>query len=366
MFQKHKLKFLILTVILTLPVLFYRWTDYFLHLLGHQTYVWLYAKDIDNFDKSKFSTKEQEAFLQIEAAKIFGKKNFDLPKSKSYNRFVDLKRDYLGFNITVTPEFSLEPVAFGFPIVGSFSYLGFFDKEKALAWQSYYQKRNHDVYLSEIAAYSTLGFLDDPIFSTYLDFSFAYLVDLILHEMTHEKLFFKSDILLSETLAVYVAEKAALLFFKEEKKKHIDKTRKQNIAQEYNIFYDTIEKYQKQLKELYLQTIPMDKKREQKEKIFARLKKSLEQLDQQFVYVTWQKSLLKRTLNNATLVQIKRYSPRSIDVFDDLLFEVCQNNFSCFFNHLKTLKKHRTKKLHDVLLKDNNTWQDVKILLDKY
>lgn len=365
MFQKHKFKFLFLVIVLTTPVLFHRWTSYFLHLLRHQTYVWLYTENIDNFDKNKFSPKEQEAFLQIEAAKIFGKKKFDLPESKSYNTFVDLKRDYLGFNITVTPEFSLDPIEFGFPVVGRFSYLGFFNKEKALSWQHYYQKRNHDVYFSEIAAYSTLGFFHDPIFSTYLDFSSAYLVDLILHEMTHEKLFFKNDILLSESLAVYVAEKASSLFFKE-KKKIIVKKRKDKITQEYNIFYNTIEKYQKQLKELYLQKIPIDKKRKQKEKIFINLKKSLQQLDEQFVYVTWQKFLLKKPLNNATLVQIKRYSPHSIDVFDDLLLEVCQNNFSCFFNNLKILKKHHTQKLHNVLLKKNNTWKDVKTLLDKH
>lgn len=366
---KHKVLFSFLfmgIVFLGTALLFFRWSDYFLHLASHQIYVWTHQQSITSLDKTKFSKKEQAALKQISLAKEFGQKIFELHDSKSYSKFVDLKRDTLGYNITVAPEFSLKPVEFTFPVVGKFSYLGFFDKQKTKAWKKRYEQNGYDVYLSEIGAYSTLGFLHDPIFSTYLQFSKQYLTDLILHEMTHEKLFFKNDILLSETLAVYNARKATQAFFKENtqnkkssKKKFSHKEVSQKVFQEYNQFYVSIEHYRKLLNDLYQKNISAEEKRKQKAEIFANLKKTLQEQSHSFHYVTWPKHLLEEELNNAALVQIKRYSPHNMDYFDDVFERYCKENFSCFLKKLSSLKKCDTNLLHKQLFAKNAKADDV-------
>ncbi len=54
----------------------------------------------------------------VRAAREFASRELGLPNNKSYTSYADLKREYVVWNVVATPEFSVEPREWCFPIVG--------------------------------------------------------------------------------------------------------------------------------------------------------------------------------------------------------------------------------------------------------
>ena len=54
----------------------------------------------------------------VQEARAFASRELGLPNNKSYTSYADLKRDYVVWNVVATPEFSVNPREWCFPIVG--------------------------------------------------------------------------------------------------------------------------------------------------------------------------------------------------------------------------------------------------------
>jgi predicted aminopeptidase len=54
----------------------------------------------------------------------FAEKELQLPVNGQYERYVDVGRRYVVWNVHATPEFSLEPKTWCYPIVGRLKYRG--------------------------------------------------------------------------------------------------------------------------------------------------------------------------------------------------------------------------------------------------
>ncbi len=63
-----------------------------------------------------------------------------------------------------------------------------------------------DVHLSGIPAYSTLGYFDDPVLSTFVRYREVELARLIFHELAHQVVYVKDDTSFNESFAVAVEE----------------------------------------------------------------------------------------------------------------------------------------------------------------
>jgi predicted aminopeptidase len=63
-----------------------------------------------------------------------------------------------------------------------------------------------DVHLSGIPAYSTLGYFDDPVLSTFVRYREVDLARLIFHELRHQVVYVKDDTSFNESFAVAVEE----------------------------------------------------------------------------------------------------------------------------------------------------------------
>ena len=68
---------------------------------------------------------------QVRAAREFASRELGLPDNKSYTSYADLKREYVVWSVVATPEFSVEPREWCFPIVGCVAYRGYFKEAKA-------------------------------------------------------------------------------------------------------------------------------------------------------------------------------------------------------------------------------------------
>jgi predicted aminopeptidase len=63
---------------------------------------------------------------QVQAARVFASRELGLPDNQSYRSYADIKRSFVVWNVVATPEFSVTPRHWCFPIAGCVSYRGYF------------------------------------------------------------------------------------------------------------------------------------------------------------------------------------------------------------------------------------------------
>ena len=150
------------------------------------------------------TTREQLAL--VAGLRRFAVTELALPDNDSYTSFVDLDRDFVVFNVVAAPEFSIEPVTWCFPIAGCVSYRGYFDRERAVKFESRLRERGFDTFLGGATAYSTLGYFADPVLDTMLRRGDTEIAATLFHELAHQRLYIKDDTELSESLATAVEQ----------------------------------------------------------------------------------------------------------------------------------------------------------------
>ena len=197
-------------------------------IYGHETvaYFWMQAKGGLNVafntrnitdvmtDKSVAdSTKKRFEFVEI--IKKFGVDSLSLVMpQKNYSTYFEQNGKPLVYVLVVAEKYKLKAKSFDFPVIGAFDYKGFFELEKAKIEEAKYKKAGFDTQINEASAYSTLGYLPEPILSSMLWRSDGSLANLMLHEMTHATIFIKNDHELSENLANFIGDEGAKRFLK--------------------------------------------------------------------------------------------------------------------------------------------------------
>lgn len=148
----------------------------------------------------------------IQEIKRFAIDSLGLDKSGSYESFYDQQGKPILWVITAAQPYQLVARQWHFPILGTFSYKGFFEKDRADTTVAELKREGLDTRIGEVSAWSTLGFLNDPILSSFLDRPVGSLAELIIHELTHGTLFIKNSLEYNENLADFVGEYGALRF----------------------------------------------------------------------------------------------------------------------------------------------------------
>ena len=141
----------------------------------------------------------------IEELRTFAASELHLSK-KSFGKYCDLQRPYVVWVVYAAPEFSVEGKKWWYPLVGSLKYRGFFAEKDAKQEAEQLKKKGYDVFMGVVEAYSTLGYLADPVLNTFLHRSDAELAELIFHELTHAKVFIPGDTDFNEAFATANAQ----------------------------------------------------------------------------------------------------------------------------------------------------------------
>ena len=129
-----------------------------------------------------------------------------LPDNGSYQKYADLERPFVVWNVFATPELSLTPVKSCFLVVGCLNYRGYFHESAAQGFARRRRDAGDDVFLGGVAAYSTLGWFDDPVLNTMLRWDDGRLARFIFHELAHQRLYIRDDSDFNEAFATAVAD----------------------------------------------------------------------------------------------------------------------------------------------------------------
>jgi predicted aminopeptidase len=158
------------------------------------------------------SEEDRRFALQVMDIRRFAMEELGLRQSKNYTRYVQLDRNYLAAVVSACAKDSFTRHEWWFPIVGRVPYKGFFDIEDARKERKKLEKKDLDVWIRGVDAFSTLGWFQDPLYSFMKDYPLRDLADLIIHELFHATVFLRNHVQFNEELAQFVGSEGARLY----------------------------------------------------------------------------------------------------------------------------------------------------------
>lgn len=180
--------------------------DYYLQAAHGQFEIWQRQRPISHWlEQPDTPTALRAKLALVERARRFAATQLALSDHGSYHSYADLGRDYVVWNVFAAPELSLTPLSACYPLIGCVDYRGFFCEARARLHAATLQARGYDTFVGGVAAYSTLGWLNDPVLNTVLRRDDVHLVDIIFHELAHQRLYIANDTTFNESFAMAVA-----------------------------------------------------------------------------------------------------------------------------------------------------------------
>ena len=164
------------------------------------------AKPIDEVIDGASDPRLKARLALAREIRDFATRELALPANDSYRRYTDLGRPYVLYNVFAAPSLSLTPRAWCYPIAGCVNYRGYFTEADARAEAVKLAAQGDDVYIGGVPAYSTLGWFDDPILSTFVRYPETEFARLIFHELAHQLIYVKGDTVFNESYATAVSD----------------------------------------------------------------------------------------------------------------------------------------------------------------
>ena len=262
----------------------------------------------------------------------FASRELALPDNKSYLAYADIDCPYVVWNVFAAPRFSVEPKQECFPFTGCVSYRGFYAEEDARKHAAGLREAGYDVYVGGVPAYSTLGWFDDPLLSTFIRYPDAQLARLIFHELAHQLVYKKGDTTFNESFAVTVEEEGVRRWLEHEKRAgeleafRAAQARKRQAA-------ERVAQTRERLAAVYAMDIPPEQKLELKRAEWQRLRD---------FYPT-----IPAEPNNAFLASVALYTGL-VPAFERLLASA--GSLERFYAEAKKLAKSGKREIDDLLV----------------
>jgi predicted aminopeptidase len=289
------------------------------------------ARDIDQLVAEKrVDARMRRLLSQVAVIKSFGEKH-GLATTRNYTKYVRIDRQAAVWVVSASDPLRFHSRTWSFPLVGSFTALGWFHLDEAKTFAAGLRQEGLDVDLRGAGAYSTAGFFEDPIVSTMIPRgkrALGELADVVLHEMTHATFFVKHQSTLNESVANFVGQKLADEYLSatlgaesEERAAYL------SWEQAANERGRTLQAAYLTLEALYASDKPNADKLRDKAEVLLRVHELLH---------------FKRPINNATLIQYRTYHSGQDELAT--LLGVCGDDWQRFVTALKRLESaHLTR-----------------------
>lgn len=253
----------------------------------------------------------QWMLAEVPRIRRFAREVMGLSPGASYRGYVATEADGLTYVLSAARRTRFEPYTWWFPIAGEVPYKSYFERADAETAARALQAEGYDTWVSPSRAYSTLGILRDPVVTTMMRDGPIAFVEVLLHELTHAKLYVPGQTEFNEQLASFVAQKGIERYFAAPRFAGTPaltmvaerKARRGTVEAEVFSTIDALEA-------LYGQDLPAAVVLERRAPLFRELEGALREL------LPHAESDRLR-MNNAALMQYRRYG-RSADYLEDL------------------------------------------------
>ena len=217
------------------------------------------------------AAEEDVRFVElVNDIRHFAVNELGLSETKNYTKYVDINRDYLAAIVSASSKDSFKRHEWRFPVVGSVPYKGFFNADDARKEADKLKKKDLDVWIRPVDAFSTLGWFSDPLYSFMRDYTPYRMADILIHELVHATIFIKNNMQFNEELAEFIGSEGARLYMKKRYGDSGPEIESMAYSEADNEAYIAfIQELIAELDAVYKTGIPREQKLEQKQKIIA-------------------------------------------------------------------------------------------------
>ncbi|HZE60135.1 MAG TPA: aminopeptidase [Burkholderiales bacterium] len=262
----------------------------------------------------------------------FATRELHLPDNASYTTYADIGRRFAVYNVFAAPKFSVEPKPECFPVTGCVAYRGFFSEKEAQRYADGLRADGYDAYVGGVLAYSTLGWFDDPLLSTFIRYPDAQVARLVFHELAHQLVYAKNDTTFNESFAVTVEDEGVRRWL-EAQGRSADLAAFRTAQERKRDLAARIRETRARLKVIYATPLTPGQMAEQKKGEFDRLR-------------AFYPTFVPAEPNNAFLVSIALYN-EYLPGFERLLAQ--SGSLDAFYERARKLA-HEDRKQRDALL----------------
>jgi len=280
---------------------------------------------IANFiERPDVASDTQEKLRLVLATRDYARDQLKFNVGGSYASYSYVDRPDLTYVVLAAPKTELRPYTWWFLIVGSVPYKGYFSKKDAEVEIERLKAAGYDTALRTSAAFSTLGWFDDPLLSHLLKYDKVLLSEIVLHELFHNTLYIKGAGAFNESSANFVGHRAAIDFFRDRfGEGSPEHQRALGLWEEEQEFGAFIGEVARELNDLYGRDIASDDKLRLREEVFARSKAEwLRRIADRPMHRF--RGFGQQPLNNAVLMHYIVYL-KDLDIFESL-YQACGRN----------------------------------------
>jgi len=285
--------------------------DYYWQGASGQIDVLSRAQPIDDVIAGSDDAALTRRLVRVQAIRTYASHELGLPDNLSFTRYSDLGRPFVVWNVYAAPQLSLSPRQWCFPVAGCVNYRGYFSEDEARTEAARLARAGDDVYVSGVPAYSTLGYFNDPILSTFVRWPETELARLVFHELAHQIVYVKDDSVFNESFASAVEEVGVERWLKAEGNAQLD-AQFARAQKQRALFRDLIRETRERLTSLYASDATDDAKHTEKTAALAAMKAAYEAAREGVPgmagYDRWFAGYANRGPNNASLASVALYT----------------------------------------------------------
>jgi predicted aminopeptidase len=256
---------------------------------------------------------------RIARMRAFASNDLGLPANGSYTRYTDLGRPFVIWNVFATPELSLTPKHWCFPIAGCVNYRGYFQETEAKNEAARLRSSGEDVYIGGVPAYSTLGYFDDPVLSSFVRWPETDVARLIFHELAHQLIYLPGDSVFNESYASTVEEVGVERWLATQHSSQLTAQFERSQRQRA-LFRTLVRETRDRLASIYASKASAATKRKQKAEAFSAMKAAYDEAKARDPGLGGYERWFANSPNNASLAAIALYTDR-VPAFKAILAE---------------------------------------------
>jgi predicted aminopeptidase len=308
---------------------------YYAQALGGQWELWRKSESIEQLLADSQTLPQIKSKLEtVHAIRQFASQDLHLPDNGSYRKYADLKRPFVVWNVFAADEFSVKPREWCFMIVGCVGYRGYFSKEGAEAFAAELRAQGQDVYIGGVPAYSTLGYFDDPVLSTFIRYPDAELARLVFHELAHQLVYVGGDSTFNESFAVAV-ELEGVKRWIDSHGSSVDRSNFAASRARRSDYLELVETYRHKLETLYASSAAAETKRSAKAQLFQEMRDDYQKLKTAWGGFAGYDWIFAKPLDNAFIASTSIYT-QMVPAFQYLLTK-SGGNLDAFYASVKQL-----------------------------
>jgi predicted aminopeptidase len=273
---------------------------------------------------------------RVREIRAFASRELGLPDNGSYRRYADLKRRFVVWNVFAAPRFAVEPKQWCFPVAGCVGYRGYFAEADAKAFAEALARQGLDVYVGGVPAYSTLGWLDDPILNTFINYPDVELARLIFHELSHQVAYAPGDSTFNESFAVSVENEGVERWIAQRGSAE-QRAAFEASQQRKRDFAELVTDYRTRFAQAYAAAADDAERAAAKARLQEAMRGDYAQLKARWGGFAGYDWWFAQPLNNAQLASVALYT-QLVPGFEQLLAE-CKGDLPAYYQRVKALAK---------------------------